>query len=605
MNRPSRITIALVAAELLLLLSLVAGGLISWRIGGPHATGLLAFTLLRVLVIALVAVVVLLVVACGGMAMLCAWSITRSQRLAAPTAFVVAHSGSAGAPLISVLHALTKMLLTWAGKQTAALLVGDLFDHLLTASQAAKAPLLDQQTSDTPAPPPQAQTPHPAQGSEPWEHTPAFTGAVPPSIALEYADPPPWHGPAAWFTGEEQATREPAQQGSALTHKKRLTIGLLTLLLMVVVMGLFPFLSAAPPSPLSLAAPATSMGMLSFGSSGQLDPLGTTGTQDMVTLTLSHLATPPKGMEEVAWLLPERTDDGTVPLFLGPLPVASGSAHLEYRQPDHRNLLARYSRVVITAEEVGHTPVMPSLDPAHLLATGAIPDTPTPGDEKQYSLLSHLRHLLASDPTLQAIGLFGGLDIWLYRNSGKLVEYTTAARDGWPDQSQNGTDLLRRQVIRTLDELDGATQVSQDVPAGTPLLIDPKAGHIGLLQITPAQDPPGYLAHVDVHLQGLASAPGHTAAQHDLAISLDQATNTIMAELAQVRQDGMHLVQMDNNALHQPQALTLLNDMVMQTTAADIGTPDPMTGATTGGVTWIHATIQGLATVPVTLTAHQ
>src|SRR5689334_8110169 len=122
MHRPSRIPIALVAIELLLLLSLVAGGLLAWHLGGLRATGLLAFTLLRVLVIALVAVVVLLVVALFGMVMLQAQSITRSQRLAAPTAFVVAHRGSACAPLISALRALTKMLLTRAGKQTAALL---------------------------------------------------------------------------------------------------------------------------------------------------------------------------------------------------------------------------------------------------------------------------------------------------------------------------------------------------------------------------------------------------------------------------------------------------------------------------------------------------
>ena len=72
----------------------------------------------------------------------------------------------------------------------------------------------------------------------------------------------------------------------------------------------------------------------------------------------------------------------------------------------------------MTEEDGASVPVMPSLNPATWRAVGEIPDIPT----HQYSLLAHLRHLLAKDPTLQDLGLSGGLALWLYRNTGKLME---------------------------------------------------------------------------------------------------------------------------------------------------------------------------------------
>jgi hypothetical protein len=81
-------------------------------------------------------------------------------------------------------------------------------------------------------------------------------------------------------------------------------------------------------------------------------------------------------------------------------------------------------------------PETPPLDPKEWRYVGSIPNVPTPGDEQQYSLLSHMRHLLTKDPTLQEIGLQGGLDIWLYRNSEKILEWSSAARDSWAGGQQ-------------------------------------------------------------------------------------------------------------------------------------------------------------------------
>ena len=204
------------------------------------------------------------------------------------------------------------------------------------------------------------------------------------------------------------------------------------------------------------------------------------------------------------------------PVLLGTLHIHKGSAQLTYTSPTHTNVLATYSRFLVTEQAANEEPIIPSLDPATWRYAGNIADTPTPGDANHYSLLSHLRHLLAKDPTLEGIGLSGGLDIWLYRNTGKILEWSSAARDDWAG-GQASLALMRRQIERVLDYLDGAAFVWRDVPPDTPWLVDPQAGHIGLLELEQGQNPPGYLAHIDFHLVGYANSPGVTTDQKGLA----------------------------------------------------------------------------------------
>src|SRR5258708_26557925 len=138
-----------------------------------------------------------------------------------------------------------------------------------------------------------------------------------------------------------------------------------------------------------------------------------------------------------------------------------------YYYPNNTNLLATYSSFLETEQAANEEPIIPSLDPATLRYAGSIPDTTTTGDANHYSLLSHLRHLLAKDPTLELIGLSGGLDIWLYRNTGKILEWSSAARDDWAG-GQASLALMRRQIDRVLHYLDGAAFVRRDVPPHTP-----------------------------------------------------------------------------------------------------------------------------------------
>jgi hypothetical protein len=358
-------------------------------------------------------------------------------------------------------------------------------------------------------------------------------------------------------------------------------------------------MEAKPAAPL-----VTTVGQVAFRSSGRLDPLSTKGLNDIVTVDLHSLSTPAAKQSYDAWLLPDQTDDHTKPLWLGRLMIAhDGRAQLTYMNPNHENLLAVYSRFAVTEESDNQTPATPSLDPKAVRYEGFIPNTPTPGDEQHYSLLSHLRHLLATDPTLQEIGLSGGLDIWLDRNAEKILEWSSAARDA---QGPGAADAIHRQVIRVLDYLDGVANVytSGDLPAGTPILVDPTVGRIGLLELSQTQVVPGFLTHVDIHLQGLISAPGHTQAQRELAIKIDTALKEDTSLLQRVHEDAVKLVRMNDAQLESNEALSLLDDMVTNANTAYTGQFDPATGGNINGIAWVHNELQGLATMPVTTPTH-
>jgi hypothetical protein len=378
---------------------------------------------------------------------------------------------------------------------------------------------------------------------------------------------------------------------------------LATMVALVVIAGavLLPALFSEQPGLMQPGAvpAATTVGQIAFTSSGQLDPSSSKGLNDIVTVSLSDLSAPTSGNAFYAWLMPDKSDDTTRPLLLGKLSIKQGKAQLTYAHPDHQNLLASYSGFLVTEQESNPQPMTSPLNPQAWRYVGSVPNTPTPGDEQHFSLLSHMRHLLAKDPDLQKIGLQGGLDIWLFRNAGKIFEWSNAARDSWAGGQQ--TDLIHRHMIRILDYLDGAyVYNSGDVPLGSPLLVDPKMGRIGLLEVSQTQALPAYLTHVDLHLNGLANSPGHTEAQRQLAFQIDTALKKDMSFLQAVRQDAVKLVKMDDGQLKSNEALSLLNDMVINATNAYTGQLDPKTGGNINGIVWVHSKLQGLATMPVT-----
>ena len=368
-------------------------------------------------------------------------------------------------------------------------------------------------------------------------------------------------------------------------------------------LGMMPSLSSLGENTHVVAHPppvANVVGHIFFGSSGQVQPNSSQGIADEIDLDLANIPAPATGKSYYAWLLNDDTTEGKA-LLLGTLAVNHGVAHFHYAgDAAHTNLLALTDRLLITEEAATPTPDLPSLDSSTWRYAAQIPQTPNPQDTvHHFSLLSHLRHLLASDPTLEEVGLPGGLDIWLFRNTQKIFEWAGSARDDW---TPAGLGILRRQSIRILDYLDGANYVQQDVPPGTPLLVDAHIGRVGLLEFdVQNQEPPGYLYHIGLHLHGLATSPGATTGQKQLAVQIDTALNQVQALLEQIRQDAKQLVMMTDAQLLQPSTLSLLDAMVKQAQDMFVGQFDPSTSEIANGITQIHYAIQRLATLDVTV----
>jgi hypothetical protein len=277
-----------------------------------------------------------------------------------------------------------------------------------------------------------------------------------------------------------------------------------------------------------------------------------------------------------------------------------------YINPAHDNLLANYNRFLITEEDANSLPVNHSLDPSAWRYAALFSAVPNLTVADHFSLYDHLRHLLAQDPKLKLAGLTGGLDIWLYRNTSKILEAAGAARDSQPrctpDPNNPDCAFVLREIVRILDYLDSINYVSRDLPPGTtPLEIDPVIARVALLEFDPVnQQPPGYLKHMGNHLREITTSPGVTAQQRALAIHINQDINNVQVWLDAVRADAVKLVHMNNAQLSQPAALQILDDLFTQANYAFVGQFDPNTGSVKEGAVQIHYNIQRLATFDVT-----
>jgi hypothetical protein len=89
---------------------------------------------------------------------------------------------------------------------------------------------------------------------------------------------------------------------------------------------------------------------------------------------------------------------------------------------------------------------------------------------------------------------------------------------------------MHRHFIRILEYLDGLSYVQNDVPIDTPVLVNERIARVSLLEFNVQhQEPPGFLYHIGLHLQGMVDSPGATAAQKRLAIQIDTAINKVQS----------------------------------------------------------------------------
>ncbi len=352
----------------------------------------------------------------------------------------------------------------------------------------------------------------------------------------EAASPPP----VSPLPPVSPALSRPARGGM----NGKLRVALIALVVLVLLgggLGAFLAFSHRTPS-------TATVGQAFFVSSGQINLTSNAGSNDQFQISLHNIPTPQSGKSYYAWLLPDKSNSEGVSLLLGKLTVNNGNINYFYQgDSQHTNLLGITSQFLITEEDSNVTPTTPSPDQTTWRYYAQLPQTPGPGNPP-YSLLDHLRHLLAKDPDLQAVGLQGGLNVWANRNIQQVQAWSSDARNDWEQQNFGS---VHRKAIQILDYLDGSSEVAQDVLPGTPIMTDPTIAKIGLLQFNQLQTPPGYLNHIAFHLSGVLNSPGSTQYQRQLAIQINKGIENEQTWLGQMRKDAVQLAKLNNSqALH-------------------------------------------------------
>ena len=223
----------------------------------------------------------------------------------------------------------------------------------------------------------------------------------------------------------------PTAPTSKRPGRRSLFIALLAILILALigsVLGAY-FTFFAKGNSATTAVPEN-MGHAYFVSSGFISPDSKEGIADELQINLINVSPAPSGKSYYAWLLNDKNLDWK-PIYLGQLAYNNGTLNLFYAgDAVHSNLLATNSRFLVTEEDASTIPTSPSLDPhAWVYYAEFSQIKPVPTDPKSYSLYDHIRHLLSDDPKVKAAGLTGGLDIWLYRNTEKILEWAGSARD--------------------------------------------------------------------------------------------------------------------------------------------------------------------------------
>jgi transcriptional regulator with XRE-family HTH domain len=400
----------------------------------------------------------------------------------------------------------------------------------------------------------------------------------------------------------------PAWYPSFQTDRRSIIVLLFVLLAVLVVSGLAigPMLlqgrtQSSSSHPLSSHAV---VGQLLFLSSGQVQNNSGQGIADTVRLQLQMQHGPAAGKQYYAWLLPDQGNEEAPAILLGTVNRRGQIGLVTYSDPQHNNLLASTSRLLVTEQDAGITPLSPSTDHRDWRYVASIAQIRTSGTPySPYSLLDHIRHLLAKEPTLEAHDLHGGLVIWLERSTSNLVAWSISARDDWQTGSNAAISQMRQQLIRLLIALDGISYAPRELSTYSPYtgLVDPPIGNIGLLPIEPGQDFFSLVTDVDFHLQGVVASPGVSTDQQQESAKILAVMDRINAWLMKARDDDRRLLGMTNQQLQQPSALSLLNDLQMNAVSAFSGQIDQTTGARQEGAQWVFQEAQHLAEMEVTL----
>jgi serine/threonine protein kinase len=430
-----------------------------------------------------------------------------------------------------------------------------------------------------------------------------------PTTILPPAPPPPIYTPPI----------RPANQKSNRNKLLAILLPLLIIILLVGGLGAYVLLTHTSPT-----ATSNIVGHAFYTSSGQTTPGTAEGIADRLQIALQNIPAPHPGKSYYAWLLPDK-NPATAKDLTGPRPITppillsnnlvvhNQQVNFTFEGDSHNNnLISTTSRILITEENAYRTPSAPSADRSTWRYYGEIPQAQIPNDVPGFSALTHIRHLFYNETNAYVLGLPGGLDTWMLKNTEKIFEWSISARDDWTGSTTTLGQLnqMRNQVITILYYLDGTINAHVDMPTGTPLLVNPIAGQIGLLTVDPQHqipsnyniDPPGYIAHVQLHVGQIARAT-------DISPATLQSTARILDDVTRagkwltlIHNDARTLFQVGENVnqIQQPAMGELLDQMATYATYAYIGQLDPITDTIQGGVIQAHYEIQQLATLTIT-----
>ena len=357
-----------------------------------------------------------------------------------------------------------------------------------------------------------------------------------------------------------------------------------------------------------VTAPAI-VGQGFFSSSGQSSGPNSLGINDTFQIRLSNVPNPSPGNSYYAWLLPDTIQSEAPSIGLGPLTLTNGAASLSapYVDPQHSNLLATLSRVLITEEATNPAPQSYSLDKTTWRYYAEIPQTPASKDclstLNQLSDLCHVRHLLAVDPEVQRAGLPSGLNYWFLNNVEEVQKWAREAADN------SVASDIRHKLVNILFIQDGTVCVQQDMQKassapGTDNTPDDNTLHkiaaIPLLNcaLTPAM--PSYFLHIHNHLSALVQTPGVLSDQVKLATQISTQLNYINALLTQLHGDVQQLVAMNNTQLTQASGMSLRTAIDALATRILSGGNDPTTGQAEPGVSQLSDQMRQLANFDIT-----
>ncbi|HEY1349519.1 MAG TPA: protein kinase [Ktedonobacteraceae bacterium] len=408
-------------------------------------------------------------------------------------------------------------------------------------------------------------------------------------------------------TGLPPTQVSPAGAAPVPQRKRGLSVLLVTLMLLALVGGglgtYFTFFHRVAPLP-------ASGGQVFFVSSGQFDPKSAQGIADELFFALHNLPAPQPGQAYYAWLLADKDPHSeaeplqpppqfTLPLKIGPLPFQNGSINYLYQgTATHDNLFSLASRLLITTESSAGGQRGPAAERSTWRYYAEIPQVPY--GSNHLSALDHIRHLFYKETKVAVLGLPGGLDVWLFKNTEAVLERAVSARDDY-SPTVNNAGLMRGLFRVMLEYLDGSPNISLDLP-GIPLNPPPET-RVGLLSVSPAQqqasdvsnNPPGYLDHFALHLNGVVQAPDATSQMRVLSTQMIEALNNTKGWLAQVRTYARQLVVMDDAQLAQASTLLLLDNMLQYATYAYVGQLDPRTDQVLPAALQVHYDVQKLA----------